>query len=236
MHSLPLRGFAPSGYVEPRAPSQGPLPVLVLLHGSYDSRASQCRAWGRPGSRWGWLLCPAGLRRSDAPPTEDRWTWGKVSHMIREIRTGLNRLRQLYPGRVDVKRLTLVGFSLGALLVHEVAYFSHGMFPRLIAVEGVARLRQRWARRLRRRGVRKLAYLCGELTHCSSQVGRRMEYLLAAGISVKAFVIPGAGHGYGDRFEPVAERVLSWVMTPAAAPASSAAHRSAPGAGDAKQP
>ncbi len=212
IRDLQLKGFAPSGYVAPTDGKPGPRPVLVLLHGSYDARTSGCRAWGRVGARHGWLLCPAGRRRPDEPESVDRWTWGKVAHLIREVRQGLDALEKLHPGRVDRSRLTLVGFSLGALLVHDVAYFSWGMYPRLIVVEGVARLRGKWARRLYARGVRRVAYVCGEKTSCPEQVPKRKQYLSRAGISVQTFVIPGVRHEYGSNFDPVAERILRWVL------------------------
>lgn len=209
---LPIRGFSPSSYVAPTGSQKGRRPVLILLHGSYDGRASECGAWGRVGARHGWLLCPAGLHRPDEPESADRWTWGKVAHLLTEVRRGLAALEKRHPGRVDRRRLTLVGFSLGALLAHEVAYFGWGLFPRLILVEGVARLRSKWSRRLHRRGVRRVAYVCGEKTHCQVQVPRRKQYLTRAGIAVRSFVIPGAGHEYGDHFDPVAERILTWVL------------------------
>lgn len=209
---MPIRGFGPSSYVAPTGPQKGARPVLVLLHGSYDGRAAECRAWARVGARHGWLLCPAGRHRPDEPKDVDRWTWGKVAHLLIEVRRGLAALEKRYPGRVDHRRLTLVGFSLGALLAPEVAYFGWGLFPRLVLVEGVFRLRGKWSRRLHRRGVRRVAYVCGEKTHCQVQVPKRKQYLTRAGIAVRSFVIPGAGHGYGDRFDPVAEQILTWVL------------------------
>jgi predicted esterase len=185
--------------------------VLVLLHGSHDSRAAECRAWAAEGARQGWLLCPAGRHRPDEPTSADRWTWGTVARMVREIRAGLDALARRHAGRVDRRRLTLVGFSLGALLAHEVAYFSQGMFPRLILVEGVARLRGRWSRRLRARGVRRVAYVCGAKSHCAGQVPHRSQHLEQAGIAVRTFTIPDAGHGYGRQFNPVARRILAWT-------------------------
>jgi dienelactone hydrolase len=212
VRDLPIRGFASSAYVAPDPHLTGPRPVFVLLHGSYDARAQECHTWGRVGARHGWLLCPAGNRRSDAPAAEDRWTWGKVAHLIREIRLGLAALQKLFPGRVDPARLTLVGFSLGSLLAHEVAYFSWGMFPRLILVEGVARLRRKWTRRILKRGVRRVAYVCGEKTHCAEQLPQRIAHLQRVGITVRSFVIPGAHHGYGSRFDPLAKRILAWIL------------------------
>lgn len=209
---LPIKGFAPSAYVVPASGLPGPRPVLVALHGSYGRRAGECRTWGRVGASQGFVLCPAGVHRSDEPASSDRWTWGKVAHLIREIRLGLAALEKRYPGRVDATRLTLAGFSLGALLAHEVAYFSWGMFPRLILVEGVARLGRRWTRRMFRRGVRRVAYVCGEKTHCAVQLPKRLEYLKKAGITVQTFVVPGASHGYGDHFDPVGARILSWAL------------------------
>ncbi len=212
VRKLAIRGFASSAYVAPVPGLPGPRPVLVLLHGSYDPRAGECRTWARAGARQGWLLCPAGVHRSDVPASRDRWTWGKVAHLVREIRLGLAALQKRYPGRVDTERLTLVGFSLGSLLAHEVAYFSWGMFPRLILVEGVARVRRKWTQRMFRRGVRRVAYVCGEETHCAEQLPKRISYLHRAGITVRSFIIPGAHHGYGSRFDPLAQRILSWVF------------------------
>jgi hypothetical protein len=92
------------------------------------------------------------------------------------------------------------------------AYFAWGLFPRLILVEGVARLRRKWSRRLFRRGVRRVAYVCGEKTHCAVQLPKRMAYLRKAGTTVRSFTIPGAHHGYGEHFDPVAKGILSWVL------------------------
>ncbi|MFH2005978.1 MAG: hypothetical protein ABI333_05260 [bacterium] len=185
--------------------------MIVLLHGSYDGRASECRAWAREGAKHGWLLCPAGEHRKDRPPTADRWTYGRVINLLREIRAGLDALKQRHPGRVVTRDLTLIGFSLGALLAHEVALYSGGLFKRIVFVEGVTRLRQKYVLRLRDEGVCRVAYLCGEKTTCLEQTRRRLWYWESAGIPVRTFVLPKAGHAYGPHFDVVAARVLAWI-------------------------
>jgi len=213
LRPLSVPGFPVSTYVEPTGAGRRQ-PVLVLLHGSYNARDEECRIWHRAGAaRFGWLYCPVGVPRRDAPADEERYTFSSVSRVLLETRAAFRVLRARFGDRIADGGHTLVGFSLGALLAPEVASLTRGVYSGLVLVEGVARFHRRRARQLAARGVRRVAFLCGARSHtlCPESAKRRAWYLRRAGIRVRIFTMPGTGHAHPRPFAPLAQRVLTWV-------------------------
>ncbi len=213
LRPLPVPGFPVSTYVEPTGDGRRK-PVLVLLHGSYNGRDEECRIWHRAGAaRFGWLYCPVGVPRRDAPADEERYTFSSVSRVLLETRAAFRELRARFGDRIAAGGHTLVGFSLGALLAPEVASLTRGVYSGLVLVEGVARFHRRRARQLAARGIRRVAFLCGARSHtlCPENAKRRVWYLKRAGIRTRIFIMPGTGHAHPRPFAPLAQRVLTWV-------------------------
>jgi dienelactone hydrolase len=209
---LPLPGpLHPAAYVAPD-PSIGPppWPLVVVLHGNFDRPEWECETWAAEGRKRGWVLCPRGIPRTDAPPEADRWFYSNRVALAEELRAAVAELERVHPGLVRDDGAVVIGFSLGAHMAPRLV--GSGALPfqpvALVLGEGGYGVTAEVARSVARRGVRAVAYLCGGRTGCPSMARNASRAWRAARITPGVVVMPGVGHGYADDFEPFARETF----------------------------
>ncbi|MBX3183053.1 MAG: hypothetical protein KIT72_17325 [Polyangiaceae bacterium] len=208
---LEVSGFRPATVSLPLGATE-PRPILVALHGNYDRPEWQCMVWGELVRYAAFVLCPRGIPRTDAPKSEDRWTYGALGATLKELYAGLRALREAYPDHADVGPAVFTGFSLGAILgVHALGpepgssvareRGEEPPFQHAILVEGGA---EGWHARRATRFVAErplqvagagVLFGCGQ--HACRQQGTRAARLLTQGGATAQVAFGGnVGHTY----------------------------------------
>ncbi len=208
---LEVSGFRPATLSLPLGATE-PRPILVALHGNYDRPEWQCMVWGELVRYAAFVLCPRGIPRTDAPRSEDRWTYGALGATLKELYAGLRALREAYPDHADAGPAVFTGFSLGAILgVHALgpepgssAARERGEeppFQHAVLVEGGA---EGWHVRRATRFVAErplqaagagVLFGCGQ--HACRQQGARAARLLTQGGATAQVAFGGnVGHTY----------------------------------------
>lgn len=212
MMNLPLAKWRPAVYAAPLDAGQPPWRLVAILHGNFDRPEWECEWWLATARRHGWLLCPRGVPRPDAPRSLDRWTYNGSSPAVRELHAGLDRLHQAYPKLIREERAILIGFSLGAILGPRVMLQSRVKWSHAIFVEGGAGVDHSLIRQLAKRGLRRVAYLCGQHSGCGGRAKQALRLWKRRGIPARLWIMPGVGHGYSDDFDPLARKVFDWLL------------------------
>ncbi len=208
---VPLEGFNPMVYVEPRSNVASPAPLVVVLHGNFDRPEWECDTWREEASKLGWLLCPRGYPRGDVDPSLDRWTYHGRGKLAVEITRGVEKLQEMYPGRISLDEAVLIGLSLGANMAPRLASMKILPFRALILVEGGYQVDDGIARSAARKGIERVVYVCGEHTPCPRRVGTLERIWKRAGVVPLSLIMAGAGHEYGSNFDATAREVLDFI-------------------------
>jgi pimeloyl-ACP methyl ester carboxylesterase len=154
------------------------------------------------------LLCPAGLPRGDAAPTDPRWTWPGDAETAAEVRAAIAALRARYGARLLGPPL-LFGFSLGASRAARLATAAPAEFPALLLWEGGApQLRGRPLRRyLAGGGVVRVG--CSEV-RCEAQA--RGVCAGTTDARCATFALPDIGHRVEPPFGSAIREVLLTLL------------------------
>ncbi|MCB9589320.1 MAG: hypothetical protein H6718_28150 [Polyangiaceae bacterium] len=190
----------PLGIIEER-------PVLVALHGNYDRPEWQCMVWSELIRHQAFVVCPRGVPRTDAPKSEDRWTYGGIPDTLKETYAALAAARAAYPEYVDPGPAMFTGFSLGAIYgVHALgadakkrAAYGAGEEPPFgyaVLVEGGY---QGWypgrAKQFRADGARGVVFGCGQYA-CRAKANGLVKLLERADLRVGVGFGGNVGHTY----------------------------------------
>lgn len=205
---LPIEGFNPAAYVAPDQSTPPPWPLIVILHGNFDRPEWQCQTWAKEGRSRGWILCPRGYQRDDAPAEYDRWTYKGRGNLAKELAAGVTALKAAHPDLVREDDAMLIGFSLGAHMAPRFVSTKVLGFRSLVLAEGGYQVTQEVARSTRRHGIEKVVYLCGEKTACAMRAKQLNRFFKRAGVEAQTVVMPGVGHGYPDDVEPIAQQTF----------------------------
>ncbi len=209
---LAVDGFEPAVVVPPDGSSASPARLVVVLHGNFDRPEWECATW-RAAAREDWLLCPRGVPREDADPALDRWTYRTAHDVAEETAAAVEALRAARPGEVREDGAVLIGFSLGAHMAWRVVESRRApVFELVVFGEGGYFVEADSARKAVDRGVRKVLFLCGELTRCTASIEQAERRWRSGGAAVERIVMPGTAHAYAADFEPFARRVLEWLL------------------------
>jgi predicted esterase len=202
--ALAVPGFRDAVVSFPSRPEKAPL--LVALHGNYDRPEWQCDVWRGVTQARAFVLCPRGDPRTDAPRSEDRWTWNAYAAVEREVDAALAAARSTHDAFVAPGPPILAGFSLGATMAARLAVRSREPYSRLVLVEGG---NEGWTRTgaktlAARAGARVLGG-CGQPV-CRTRFAAAGRVLEAAGVALHVADGGAAGHTYDG---PVAAAVAA---------------------------
>jgi len=186
---------------------------MVAAHGNYDRPEWQCDAARRLVENRGFVLCPRGVRRRDSPSSADaRYEYASGSAFEKEVFAALAALQSEYAAYVDAEAVTLVGFSLGAILGAGLLRRHAAQFPRAILIEGGF---ENWtpttAAAFAKQGGQRLLFACGQ-SWCVQKTKAPASNLTAAGIVLRMVSAPREGHTYeGGVHEKVANEI-AWLF------------------------
>lgn len=210
--TLPVPKYRPAVFVAPNRTDAPPWPLVVILHGNFDRPEWECGWWAPTAATRGWLLCPRGVRRAGVPRRLDRWTYHGSAPAVRETHAALDHLKARFPNLVREDGAILVGFSLGAILAARVMLGARMRFTHAVLVEGGAAVDLSLMRKLRSRGLRRVAYLCGEYTGCRGRAKKALRRWRRAKVDARLWIMPKVGHNYSDDFDGIGEQVFRWLL------------------------
>jgi pimeloyl-ACP methyl ester carboxylesterase len=187
-------------------------PVVLAMHGNYDRPEWQCEVWRKVTKGYPFVVCPRGDPRRDAPPSLDRWTFGKSADVRREIDASLAALRVRFGDYVATGPVLYIGFSLGAILGVGIVSDDADRFPRAVLVEGG---QDNWsvkrAKSYAEAGGKRVLFACGQRS-CQNSATRPEKLLGQLGVETRSVFGGEVGHTYDG---PVAEEVahaLPWLV------------------------
>ncbi|MGE0327318.1 MAG: hypothetical protein AB7K71_16815 [Polyangiaceae bacterium] len=204
--TLPVEGYRDGVIALPLGIKQK-RPLLVALHGNYDRPEWQCMVWAELIQRQAFVVCPRGVPRTDAPKSEDRWTYGGIPDTLKETFAALAAARAAYPEYIDPGPAMFTGFSLGAIYgVHALgadakkrAAYGAGEEPPFgyaVLVEGGY---QGWylgrAKQFRADGAQGVVFGCGQYA-CRAKASGLVKLLERADLRVGVGFGGNVGHTY----------------------------------------
>lgn len=113
-------------------------PVLVALHGKGDRPERTCDAWRNITKARAWIVCPRGTHNAEwSTASDERFAFTEsIPDLAKHVDLALVALVAKYPEHVDAEHPILVGFSMGAVEVVQIATRDPGRWTRIALVEG----------------------------------------------------------------------------------------------------
>jgi pimeloyl-ACP methyl ester carboxylesterase len=187
-------------------------PVVLALHGNYDRPEWQCAVWREVTKGYPFILCPRGVPRRDASPSEDRWTYGKATDVRREIDAALGALRVRFGDYVAPAPIVYAGFSLGAILGVGIVAEDADRFPRAVLIEGGhAGWSQARAKTFAGAGGKRILFACGQ-SSCKSEARAPEKLLGRFGVETRSVFGGEVGHTYDGPVAAEIARALPWLI------------------------
>jgi predicted esterase len=191
---LLVPGHAPSAFVAPRSP--GMRPVLLVLHGNADRPEWICPVFAQLAAHRAWVVCPRGVLRRDVPAQLDRWNFGTMAAVRTEADAALEALKARFPGRVDLDKPVIAGFSLGGYLSSRLAVEQPGRFPRLLAhAGGLGVWTSAGVQNWRQGGGLAMLLTAGEV-HREAATRKTCARVQTSGAACEVVQVPDLGHEY----------------------------------------
>jgi predicted esterase len=209
--SLPVPGFGDAVVWLPGdARGRARKPVMLAIHGNYDSPDFQCGMWRSMVRDRGFILCPRGIPRRDSPGPDDiRFSYeGKFAA---ELDAAIAALQERYGAWVDPGPMIYIGFSLGAILARSYVTRARApsQFDRLILIEGGA---AGWdARASSKAGVKRMLWGCGQ-SPCVDAGRAAAASFERASVPSKVVFAKGAGHTYGGAVAEAIRAEWEWLV------------------------
>ena len=209
--NLTVPGF-PTAVVSVPNGATSPRPLLIVLHGSGDRPDWNCDAWRHITGAQGFVLCPRGL---DAPAesTKDdkRYTHRGGAFLRAHVDAALAALAERFAGYVDIDRVIVTGFSLGATQAAQLALDDPRRFSRVAQVEGGDGV---WTapniRLFSTRGGRRVLFGCGS-RWCIPPAKAAAERLKKGAVDARV-VYANVGHTTDRPLQEAIMGELSWFL------------------------
>ena len=190
----------------------GPRPIVLALHGNFDRPEWQCEVWRGITHARAFVVCPRGIPRPDAPPSLNRWTYGKGSAVRAEVEAALTAVRTRFEGYAASDPLLYTGFSLGAIHGVGIVASDGRRYPRAVLVEGghdgftPAR-----AKAYAAAGGKRILFACGQRA-CKTDAAQARKNLQREGVETELVYGGEVGHTYDG---PVASEIANawaWLI------------------------
>lgn len=209
--ALDVPGFRPATVVVPVGTDR-PRPVAVALHGNFDRPEWQCGVWQSIVENGGFVLCPRGVPRRDAPAAWDRWEYSSAKAMKNEIEAAVAALRGRFGEFVAEGPLVFIGFSLGAIYGASLVQADPATYARVVFIEGgVSAWTPYSAKKFAQAGGQRLILACGQ-ADCLARVRRLGPALERAGLPTRVGGSAKAGHSYDGEVANVVRENWDWFI------------------------
>lgn len=206
---LDVPGFRPATVVVPVGAERSK-PVVVAVHGNFDRPEWQCGVWQSIVQSRGFVLCPRGVPRRDAPAAWDRWEYSSAKAMKGEIEAAVSALRNRFGEFVADDPLVFIGFSLGAIYGASLVQADPGRYARVVFIEGgVSVWTPHTAKKFVQGGGQRLILACGQ-ADCLGKVKRLGPSLDRAGLPTRVGGSAKAGHSYDGDVANVVRENWDW--------------------------
>jgi len=188
-------------------------PVVLALHGNYDRPEWQCGVWREVTKGYPFIVCPRGVPRRDAPPSQDRWTYGKPADVRREVDAALSALRVRFGDYVAPGPIVYAGFSLGAILGVGIVAGDADRFPRAVLIEGgLSAWSQARAKAYADAGGKRVLFACGQRS-CKAESKGPEKLLGRLGVETRSVYGGEVGHTYDGPVADEVARALPWLVS-----------------------
>jgi predicted esterase len=193
------------GVAYPPADSNGTKPAIVFLHGMWAGPEQACPDFVRAATPFGFLVCPRGNS-----PNGDGWMWtGTAVDAARSIRTALDAVGELAPGRIDrTHDGTLIGYSNGAYFAAEVAMAEPGRWSGVVLLSMKLDLDPA---RLARAGVKRIVLAAAERDGAHQSMVDAAMRLAQAGLMARFQSLGPGGHELPRDVDARMCEALAWV-------------------------
>jgi predicted esterase len=209
---LDLPGMAGAYFYRPSA--RGRQRVLVYLHARGANPRESCRKWHESTPRFGWLLCPIGPHTHERGGATRQWR-NDAGYARRESIAGIERLTELFRGRVRRHDNVVMGFSEGAYVGMNVGLQEPTTFPRWLIIAPNDGYIDGEAARIRRlaESSSRVYLITGRHDEIYPDAVRAETRLVRAlgRRRVKHRIMDRAGHELPPEFVPVTRRALLWL-------------------------
>jgi pimeloyl-ACP methyl ester carboxylesterase len=189
---LPLASFESATVAVPLG-ARAARPVVIALHGQFDSVSADCNAWSSVTDYSYFVLCPALRSKPSADrPAQDCTNWECAAA---ELKEALVALRKRFGSHVAPKEVMLAGVARGAALAVPIAQQDPAVFSRLWLVDGG---HDAWSSVFSAtyvaRGGKLLAVACTQAV-CQDDAQRVLASARAVGLEVADYrSLNGNGH------------------------------------------
>ena len=187
-------------------------PVVLALHGNYDRPEWQCGVWREVTKGYPFVVCPRGVPRREAPPSADRWTYGKPADVHGEIDVALAALQIRFGDYVAPGPIVYAGFSLGAILGVGIVASDADRFPRAVLIEGG---QSGWsparAKTYAASGGKRVLFACGQRA-CKGETKAPEKILGRFGVETRSVFGGEVGHTYDGPVAAEIARALPWLV------------------------
>lgn len=206
---LDLRGpdGAPLGVASVPVGAHEPRPVVIALHGGSDRPEWACSAWRGVTNGHAFIVCPRGIG-ADAS-----LAWGALSDTKARIARALAATRQTHARWMLDADPVLVGFSMGATQVANLAADAPQAHPRIVlaessyAPEPIARFTPPWTKG----GGERIVFLCST-PGCGPVYRRAAAAVVQRGARARLNLAGTAAHGMWPEVIASMRRDLPWLV------------------------
>jgi dienelactone hydrolase len=191
------------------ARSTQPKPVVLALHGNYDRPEWQCEVMRDITKAYSFILCPRGIPRRDAAKSENRWEYGSIQQLKREIDAGLSAMRSRFAGHVAEGPIVFTGFSLGAILGRAIVTAEPDRFPRVVFTEGGG---DGWNfKQFKQGGGLRVVFGCAQ-NGCAAARRNAARQASLAGVEVHIADGGNIGHTYDGKVARAIQAEWTWLV------------------------
>lgn len=212
---LPVEGYGSAVVVEP--PDDGRVrPLIVVTHGAGGRPEAHCERWEEIVGSSAFIACTRGRGMNTHLPEPERGYFYDGHHELgRELDESFAALEHRYGARLDTQAAIFAGYSQGAamgiLALHERPERAARFGGVLLVEGGTGDWNVALSERMRRLGVRRVAFVCGQAS-CIDAAQTSRPWLARAGLPLRVDYARGAGHTYRGAVGQLVEQAYAWLV------------------------